>query len=71
MEKLTYICDNKRHLTCLPYNIDNLHKMADDLGIKRHWFHKDHYDIPMEMIYKIKSKCSVVNTRTIVAICRK
>jgi len=27
-----------------------LHKVAEELGIKRHWFHKDHYDIPKKMM---------------------
>lgn len=50
---LKYICDNSRHLVCLPYSIDNLHKMADDLNIKRIWFHKNHYDIPKKRIDEI------------------
>lgn len=39
-----------RHLVCVPYSVENLHAMADALGIKRCWFHADasypHYDIP-------------------------
>ncbi len=37
-EKLFYLCDRRRHLICVPYSIENLHRMADDLGIKRGWF---------------------------------
>ena len=66
--ELTYICDEKRHLICLPYSKENLHKMADDLGINRCWFHKNHYDIPERRIEEIKAKCKVVNSREIVNI---
>lgn len=38
--KLTYLCDKHRHLVCVPFSIENLHRMADDLGIKRGWFDK-------------------------------
>jgi hypothetical protein len=38
--KLTYYCDNLRHLVCVPYTIANLHRMAEDLGIKRCWYQK-------------------------------
>ena len=44
--------------------------MATDLGIKRCWFHKDHYDIPKKRIAEITSKCEVVTSRQIVEIVR-
>jgi len=69
-KSLEYICDNKRHLVCKPYSIDNLHQMAKELGIKRCWFHKDHYDIPKKRIEEIKQKSTVVTTREIVKIVR-
>jgi hypothetical protein len=65
---MKYYCDDKRHLVCVPYSVENLHLMADDLGIKRCWFHKDHYDIPKRRIKEIMEKCEVVDTRTIVDI---
>jgi len=65
---MEYFCDNSRHLVCVPYSIENLHKMADDLGIKRAWFHKDHYDIPKKRIDEIKSKCTIVSSKEIVLI---
>lgn len=65
---MTYYCDNARHLVCLPYTVVNLHKMARDLGIKRCWFHKDHYDIPKTRIDEIKAKCTVVTSKEIVKI---
>jgi len=65
---MIYICDNSRHLVCVPYSIDNLHKMAEELGIKRCWFHKDHYDIPKRRILEIKEKCIAMPTKFIVAI---
>lgn len=69
---MLYICDNGRHLICLPYSIANLHRMAYDLGIHRDWFHQKegrwHYDIPKRRIKEIQDKCQVVDTRTILEI---
>ena len=68
---LEYYCDNKRHLVCLPYSVENLHKMAEDLGIKRCWYHagdKPHYDIPKRRIKEIQSKCTIVTSRDILHI---
>ncbi len=44
--------------------------MADDLGIKRCWFHKDHYDIPKKRIDEITAKCEMVSSKDIVRIMR-
>jgi hypothetical protein len=65
---ITYYCDDKRHLVCWPYNIENLHLMASDLGIKRCWFHKDHYDIPKKRIREIESKCISINSYLVIKI---
>jgi hypothetical protein len=51
---------------CVPYSVEN--KMAEDLGIKKCWFHKDHYDIPKKRISEIKSKCVFVSSKEIVNI---
>lgn len=72
MNNLKYYCDNKRHLICVPYSITNLHKMAEQLGIKKCWFHKkknkSHYDIPKGRIKEIKNKCTIVSDKDIVKI---
>lgn len=68
MQKLKYICDKRRHLVCKPYSIENLHKMADQLCIKRPWFHKDHYDIPKDRIEEIMNLCKVVSSKEIISI---
>jgi len=65
---LKYYTDGKRHLVCRPYSIQNLHQMADELGIKRCWFHKNHYDIPKKRVDEIKSKCYMVSPKDIVRI---
>lgn len=70
---LQYFCDEGRHLVCVPYSVENLHRMADELGIKRCWFHNGsyaHYDIPKRRRAEIESKCTVVSGREILAICR-
>jgi FMN phosphatase YigB (HAD superfamily) len=67
--QLVYICDNARHLVCIPYSVDNLHAMAQNLGIKRCWFHGDHYDIPKGRVESVKAQCHrVVASRDIVRI---
>ena len=68
---MKYYCDNNRHLVCIPYSKNNLHKMAEELNIKRCWFHRDHYDIPKKRIKEIQNKCEVVSSREIVKIIRK
>ena len=71
-KKLRYICDNRRHLICLPYSIDNLHQMAYELNIRKAWFHRGksgtlmHYDIPKRRIAEITSKCEIVSSKEIV-----
>ena len=67
---MKYLTDGRRHLICLPYSIENLHKMANDLGIKRCWFHKDHYDIPKRRIAEIEAKCTLIGSRELLQIVR-
>jgi hypothetical protein len=42
--------------------------MADDLGIKKWWFHKNHYDIPKKRIAEIQNKCILVSSKEIMKI---
>ena len=68
MDDLEYYCDDKRHLICKPYSIENLHKMAKELNIKKCWFHKNHYDIPKNRIKEITNKCILISSKEIVNI---
>ena len=73
IQSIKYYCDNKRHLVCVPYSIDNLHKMAEDLKIGSHFYHKGkrnlpHYDIPAKRIKEIQAKCIIVSPKVIVNI---
>lgn len=71
---LRYFCDNARHLICLPYTKANLHTMAQDLGIKRCWYHASprhpHYDIPKRQIERIMNdpRVTVVSPRGILRL---
>ena len=69
---MKYYCDIFRHLVCVPYSIENLHLMAQDLNIKRCWYHNSpnhqHYDIPKRRIAEIQSKCELVEGRVILDI---
>ena len=73
--KMEYLCDDSRHLICKPYSIENLHKMAEKLNIKRCWFHKNgklsHYDIPKKRIQEIKNKCKIITSQEIVKIIKE
>ena len=42
--------------------------MAIQLGIKRCWFHNDHYDIPKRRIDEIEQMCEIVTSKQIVQI---
>ena len=65
---MKYFCDSARHLVCIPYSEENLHKMGKDLGIHNCWFHKDHYDIPKKRFTEIAAKCTMVSSRDILRI---
>lgn len=65
---LTYLTDGQRHLICYPYSKDNLHRMASDLNIKKHWMHKNHYDIPKSRIDEITEKCTMITTKELIKI---
>lgn len=65
---MEYYCDKMRHLICLPYSVDNLHKMADNLDIKKCWYHggqHPHYDIPKRRIEEVQAKCTLVTAKEI------
>jgi len=66
--ELTYYCDAQRHLVCIPYSKENLHQMAEALGINRGWFDRDHYDIPLLRLQEIRKQCVKVDSRMIIKI---
>jgi hypothetical protein len=72
VSEIKYVCDSARHLVCLPYTVENLHRMAQELNIKKCWFHASsvykHYDIPKKRIEEITAKCTLVDSRTILKI---
>lgn len=69
-----YFTDGSRHLVCIPYSVENLHAMAADLNIGRHWFHNTknlaHYDIPKNRKSEIEARCILVSSKDIVKIIR-
>ena len=65
---MEFYCDHRRHLVCVPYSVENLHEMARILGIKRCWFHRDHYDIPKTRVDEITGRCRLVSPREILSI---
>ena len=68
---MRYLTDGKRHLICDPYSVENLHRMAEDLNIKRCWYHSGklaHYDIPKRRILEINARCELVSSKEIIRI---
>jgi len=68
-----YLSDKARHLVCFPYSVEGLHRMARELGIGRHWFHKGnhaHYDIPKARFGKVQARTEVVSSKVIVRVCQ-
>jgi len=49
--------------------------MAQDLGIKRCWFHASkshpHYDIPKKRITEIQNKCIVISGKLLIKIIKR
>jgi methionine--tRNA ligase beta chain len=66
-----YVCDNQRHLVCVPFSVKNLHIMAESLNIKRCWFHNDHYDMPKRRVEEIAAHCERVSPKEIVSIIKE
>jgi len=69
-----FYCDEKRHLICSPFSVENLHKMAEKLDIKRCWFHGGklpHYDIPKRRKEEIENECEVISSKKILQIIKE
>ncbi len=70
-QDLTYYVDVMRHLVCVPYSVPNLHRMAEDLGIKRCWFDarqkRYHYDVPKRRVEEIwnSERVNSVSTKVV------
>ena len=71
---MRYFSDSMRHLVCWPYSIENLHRMARDLGLAQCWYHSGasypHYDIPKKRVAEIAARTEVVSARVVLAICK-
>jgi hypothetical protein len=71
---MKFYCDSSRHIVCVPYSVENLHAMADALGIKRCWYHAGasypHYDMPKKRVVELTAKCELVDSRAILRIAK-
>lgn len=71
---LEYYSDTMRHLICKPYSVENLHRMAEDLGIKRCWYDPNpypHYDIPKKKVALIHSKTNVISAKELLLLIKE
>jgi hypothetical protein len=72
MSKITYVTD-KKHLICVPYSIENLHKMAEKFGIGKSLFKINHYSLSKfneSAIERISKKCRIISTSNIIEVIR-
>ncbi len=68
---MEYFCDRARHLICLPYSIEGLHQMAQELNIDKCWYHAGrfpHYDIPKKRIKEITNRCTLISSRELLTL---
>jgi hypothetical protein len=63
-EPLRYLCDENRHLICLPFSLENMKRMAFELELKRKCLSKvpgkRFYRIPLGRLDEIMHQCEVV-----------
>ncbi len=53
-------------------SIKDLHEFAKVCGIKKHWFHKNHYDLrEHEYLVAVDLGATVISTKEIVRILKK
>jgi len=64
------VYDEQRHLACFPYSKDMLHIIAEQLGIKKCWFHKDHYDIPKHKQALVEKVAEKIPPKMLCAVIR-
>lgn len=65
VDELLFLSDGRRNLICVPYSIENMKKMADELGIKKTWLKKDRFVIPEDYFEVVETKCNIVSTQTL------
>lgn len=71
---ITPYCDGSRHIIAYPYTRENLHRVARELGLRRHWFHASddhpHYDMPLSRVEELTRRCVKVPARDLLRIVR-
>lgn len=66
IEELLYLTDERNNVICVPNSPENMRKMANELGLKKTWLKKDHYQIPDDVfVENISDKCSKVSSTTL------
>jgi hypothetical protein len=64
------VIDEMRHIANDPYDLELLHKEVAAIGIKRCWFHRDHYDAPKKRFEELKKTLRVVSPREMLRLVR-
>lgn len=62
----------KKYSHMMADSLDELHAFATLIGVKRHWFHRDHYDFrEPEWMLAVSLGAIVVSSRRLVEIRKK
>jgi len=69
--QLEFFMDSRGHVVCLPYSIENLHKMAKVLSLNKFSFKKDRYVLPDYKIELARIVSHTVKPATIETIITK
>lgn len=68
------VCDRHGRLVCVPFSIENLHRVARRLHVKKQWFSGPrrfpHYRVPISLMIEVRVRCEVASTRRVVEIIR-
>ncbi len=71
MDGTVGIIDRHGWLVCVPYSLEELHKMAWDFGLGRDCFRSDHYHVPRSQMVRIKRHCYEVPARVTYLVARE
>jgi len=65
VEEILFLTDGKENIICHPYSIENMKRMASELGIKSSWFKKDTFVVPKEFLETNEDKLDKVSSQTL------
>ncbi len=65
----SYPHKRKQYAHMIADTVEELHEFAESIGVRRHWYHGDHYDIrEADWIIAVDRGAIVVTSRALVAL---